>query len=345
MSKTKVKNRMKKFIKTLIIVILIVAILALAVNFMPQELLEKLGLDSLLPTPSPTIPPIVGVAEGELAIHFIDVGQGDSIFIQLPDGKNMLIDGGDKSGETFEAIDTLLTSLGVTQIDYLMLTHSDADHCGGLDNVIEEYDVIDFFIPDIEHKQHDTIAYGDFIEFMNAEVAEHEGEKTISLVGEEIVGEGYRFDFYLPTLDIYENLPESGLTSHEKNMVSPIMILTFDGRKVMFTGDTNLENEDVFIELYTGRTDLDIDVLKVAHHGSREATTDAFLDIANPEYAVISCGKDNSYGHPHVELVDRLDENRVKTYRTDESGNIKLVLDSEGDGDAKMEFTFELEAA
>ena len=338
------KNKFKRIAKTLLIAIIIVAILALMLNFLPQDILDKIGLGDLRPTPMPTTPPVVGIAEGELAIHFIDVGQGDSIFIQLPDGKNMLIDGGDKSNDAFEAIDTLLTSLGVTQIDYMMLTHSDADHCGGLDNVIEEYDVIDFFIPDIEHKQHDTIAYGDFLEKMDAEVKEHEGEKTISILGEEIVGEGYRFDFYLPTLDIYESLPESDLSSHEKNMVSPIMILTFDGRKVMFTGDTNLENEEIFIELYTGRTDLDIDVLKVAHHGSREATTDAFLDISTPEYAIISCGEGNSYEHPHVELVDRLDNYNVNTYRTDERGNITLILDSEGDGDAEMTFDFEIAA-
>ncbi len=337
----KIKTKMQRIVKALVITLLIVAILALMFNFLPDEILEKLGL--IDPAKDPIID--TGINKDELKVHFIDVGQGDSIFIQLPDGKNMLIDGGDKSADAFDAIDDLLQSLEVTQIDYLMLTHSDADHCGGLDNVIEEYDVIDFFVPDIDTKQHDTIAYSDFLELMEKEVEENKGEKTISILGEEIVGKDYRFDFYLPTLDMYKDLPDDDLSGHQKNMVSPVMILTYEGRKVMFTGDTNLENEDVFIELYTGRKDLDIDVLKVAHHGSREATTNEFLDISTPEYAIISCGEDNSYGHPHVELVDRLEEYNVESYRTDERGNITLTLDGEGSGDADIIFEFELKVA
>lgn len=335
--KSKSKSKSKKTKKISLAVIVLVVILVVAYFVLPQELIDSVfgGQDSLpSPTPSVTIP----LDEGELKIHFVDVGQGDSIIIQLPDGKNMIIDGGDKKTVNYEQINAVATELGIKKFDYCILTHSDADHVGGLDDVLEDFDVVDFYVPKVSAVQHDTVAYKDFLELMDAELKQNKGTLNYSLEGMKIEGEGYCFDFYSPTQEYYDSLPNKELTSHQRNAVSPIIVLTFDGRKVMFTGDTNTINEEVFNEKYVGRADLDVDVLKVAHHGSTEASSTSFLEITKPEFSVIMCGAGNTYGHPHDGALDRLNTAKSQIYRTDLNGNITLTLDAKGDGDATMKF-------
>ncbi|MEG2002229.1 MAG: MBL fold metallo-hydrolase, partial [Clostridia bacterium] len=159
-----------------------------------------------------------------------------------------------------------------------------------------------------------------------------------SYEGMKIEGAGYVIDFYMPNDEVYKSIPSTKLNAHQINSVSPIIVLTFDGRKVMFTGDTNLENEEIFNRIHKNDPNLDVDVLKVAHHGSSEATTSDFLKITKPEYGVIMCGKDNTYGHPHKESTERLKTAKTQTYRTDLNGNIVLTLDAKGEGAASIKF-------
>ncbi len=338
------RKNSKKAIKRLVFTLTLALLLFALYTFLPNDILALVGIHKGEVVESDYSKILAStLGDDELRVHFVDVGQGDAIVLQFPDGKNMIIDGGDKSKSSYEALKTHIDALGIKKFDYLMLTHSDADHVGGLDDVVRDYDVIDFYLPDVSNEiHHTTVAYRDFLKEVESEVKLHKGEKEISSVGDKITGEGYEIEFYMPTDEIYEELPNKELTAHQINSVSPIMVLTYDDAKVMFTGDTNLENEEVFIELYKGKRELDVDVLKVAHHGSREATTNEFLNIAKPEYAVISCGKDNKYSHPHKETLDRLNNFFMKkVYRTDTNGNVILTLTDSGEGKAEIAFATE----
>ncbi|MEG1520381.1 MAG: MBL fold metallo-hydrolase, partial [Clostridia bacterium] len=317
MAKRRTKRR--KAPKITLGVVILALILVVTYFVLPAEIKNSI-FGGVKPSPKPTPTATIPLNEGELKIHFIDVGQGDSIIIQLPDGKNMMIDGGDKKTENYQQINAKAKSLGITKFDYLMLTHSDADHVGGLDDVLQDFDVIDFYVPKITRENHPTQAYGDFLDLMEKELKENKGTKQYSYEGMKIQGDGYVIDFYMPNDEVYKSIPSTKLNAHQINSVSPIIVLTFDGRKVMFTGDTNLENEEIFNRIHKNDPNLDVDVLKVAHHGSSEATTSDFLKITKPEYGVIMCGKDNTYGHPHKESTERLKTAKTQTYRTDLNG-------------------------
>lgn len=335
--------------KVSLVVLIIIAIIA--VYFLKPELFANY-IKSPNDNNAPAVTTVASepLSEGELRIHFIDVAQGDSIVIELPDKKKMIIDGG-KDRFYDDKLYPYIEKQGWKKFDYVMLTHSDEDHCGGLDDVIKDYDCIDFLAPETTTKNHTTKSYKRFVDYMNNEVTANNGSISYTIEGMEIEGDGYRFDVYSPTRNLYDSLPEDEWDSHEKNSVSPIMVLTFDGRKIMFTGDTNFDNENPFVEKYSDDPNLDIDVLKVAHHGSREATSKAFLDLTKPEFGVIEVGLDenkysnaksgNTYGHPHDESIDRLKDANVELYRTNINGSVVLTLNAKGDGDASMNFAVE----
>ena len=285
------------------------------------------------------------LSEGTLKIHFIDVGQGDSIFLQFPDGTNMLIDGGKNRNDVAEAILTYLNQLSVTRIDTLMLTHTDEDHCGSLDNVIaSEIYVANVWMPKIKSLYEndplkdetklpngsditvkETAVYRDFVKA----VVEEGSKIHYTYEGDTLVAEtkDYQFAFYTPNDELYSKIS----TAADKNNVSPIGILTFNGKKVCFTGDGDKADEQAFLK-YTSENgiDTDVDVLKVGHHGGQESTNQDFLDAVRPEYSVISVGAGNSYGHPRPALLERLSNIGSEVYRTDLNGNIVLTITKEG---------------
>ena len=306
----------------------------------------------------------------------IDVHQGDSILLQLPDGKNMLIDGGDKDSKIAAHIINYLfdyTDLkdenGKITLDYVMLTHTDADHCGSLDNVIahEDINVKNVYRPMVvaeskyfsndplkEYAEEmnyavDTVTTQAYSDFMNAVYGEPTLENVYyNLEGMTIGGEdaGYIFYFYNPSVEMYKTIS----SAKQKNNVSPMMLLEFNGRRILLTGDSDEEAEDNFIEnvnnrLFDNDFDGDVDVLKVAHHGGRESTKQELLDMLMPEYAMISCGE-NSYGHPRPETLEKLAAKNTRVYCTYRKystgaedypyssdkfdGNIRMKVDSEG---------------
>ncbi len=288
--------------------------------------------------------------EGDLQVHFIDVGQGDSILILFPDGDNMLIDCGsaDRSNVCKESTLAYLDTYLDTTINHLMLTHTDLDHVSYLDEVVDLYQVDNIYMPNILASNDDvadasvpasftdmfddedtieTVAYASFFvgaynePDCNIVLNEDSDESTNTI---KIETTEYTLTFYCPTASYYDTTDLS--SAEEKNAVSPIGILEYDGFRVMFTGDSNEINEEDFVERMHG-SDVNCDVLKVGHHGSSSSSISSFLDMVDCEYAVISCNEDgNSHEHPRQDALDRMTDRDMDILRTDNNGNIVLVI-------------------
>lgn len=265
-------------------------------------------------------------------IHFINVGQGDSILLQLPGGRNALIDGGENKNAVADRIISYITGLGISQLDFVMLTHSDSDHCGSLDNIINSDKILvkKVYMPyiksgnakdplrDLQIQSVTTGVYSDFVQAVLNEKAEIE----YSYEGMDIsMSSSYSMTLYNPSAELYA---KSMSSAANKNNVSPIIILTYGGKKVVLTGDADDLAEKNFLK-NVQNINADVDVLKVAHHGGRESTSQEFLNSVLPEYAVISVG-DNSYGHPTPETLSRLKDVKSKVFRTDLDGDIVLTV-------------------
>ncbi len=244
-------------------------------------------------------------AEGELRVHFIDVDQGDSAFIELPDGKCMLIDAGERdyAGRVISLIDCL----GYSKIDYVIGTHPHSDHIGGMQRVIENFAIGEIYMPE---------AISDTSTFINLlEAMDNLGLSiNVAKAGVDIpLGNGANARFVAP-VKIVDDL----------NNCSAVLRLTFGSRAFLFTGDAETLEEETVTD------NIDCDVLKVGHHGSYTSSSDAFLKKASPEIAVISCGKGNEYGHPHDAALNRLKKSGVdEIYRTDISGTVTVTTDGE----------------
>ncbi|MDD4832481.1 MAG: hypothetical protein PHI78_02280 [Clostridia bacterium] len=290
------------------------------------------------------------ILNGQLKIHYIDVGQGDCIFIQFPDGKTMLIDGGKDSSVLANGVIDYLTALypedEYVTIDYCMLTHCDSDHSGSLDNIIAsdkinvlsvyqpmvysefEFDPLVELYPDGNYATITTTVYENFVKAVYNE--RESGILTdiyYNLQGESISGVGWTIHIYNPTEQMYAKLG----TAQEKNNISPILLLTYGNVKLLFTGDADEAAEQNFIanvenNLFGDGFDGDVDVLKVAHHGGEQSTSAEFLALVQPEYAVISVGATNTYGHPSDVTLDRINAVGAFVYRTDLNGNIVLTV-------------------
>jgi competence protein ComEC len=291
---------------------------------------------------------VVAAPKSTLKVHFIDVGQGDCVFIQFPDNKTMLIDGGKNSSSVANGIINYLTSLHPDEekitIDYVMLTHCDSDHCGSLDDVIasDKIDVKCVYQPMVyssyeQDPLKDKNPNGDYATistsvYKNFVKAVHE-EKTAGILDEIIYnkqglvieGQGWQIKLYNPDISMYKSLN----TAEAKNNISPIMVLYFGDIKILFTGDADDAAEKNFIknvmaDLFGDGFDGDVDVLKVAHHGGEDSTSMEFLNLVKPQYSIISVAEKNSYGHPRQATLDRLKKIGSEVLRTDIKGTIVL---------------------
>ncbi|MDD4291865.1 MAG: ComEC/Rec2 family competence protein [Clostridia bacterium] len=347
------KKQRKEFLSAIILAVFLLLLALYYFSVPPFDF--DLGIGFKANQAQPTKKPIV-IAEGALCVHFIDVGQGDCILVTLPDGKNMMIDGGKRDSKITATILDYLEEYGIERLDYVMLTHADEDHCGSLDDVIKSDVACDeFYMPYLvaSKAQNDPIANGNaivpqeisdaiatpceidtdvFASFVDAMTTE-EGfayEKVhYSLSGMTIEGEGYTFTLLSPSALFYKKVTDS----NAKNNLSPIMILEFNGKRVMFTGDAEGIAETYVLDSYVanGFSDIiDVDVLKVGHHGSYSSCSQGFLNIIKPEYAVISVGEGNTYKHPHSQPLQRLAAMSITTYRTDHNGDIRLLIEGEG---------------
>ncbi len=239
-----------------------------------------------------------------LEVHFIDVGQGDAVFIKCGEHA-MLIDAGDNSKGT--AVQLYLTKQGVSKLDYVIGTHPDADHIGGLDVIITKFDCNKVIMPEVER---DTAAYRDVVMAM-----EYKGyQNTPPAPGDSYqLGEAV-FTIIAPNKDYGEDY----------NNASVGLLLRHGNNRFIFTGDAESEAEE---DMLLNGIDLSADVMKAGHHGSSSSGSTAFLDAVNPKYVVISCGEGNSYGHPHAEFLNALRERGIQVFRTDEQGSIVVTSD------------------
>ncbi|MDD4275900.1 MAG: MBL fold metallo-hydrolase, partial [Clostridia bacterium] len=274
-----------------------------------------------------------------LKIHYIDVGQGDATVIEFPDGKELLIDAGpaDSDNALIDYINTYVFTDGEdTNFEYVLLTHSDEDHVGGMISIFENFTATNIFRPkifsDIENnvpsglKIISTIVYRNYITAIENAQNSYGANILFADAGERIpfITEpytDYEIIFYTPTEDYYADV----------NNYSPIIVLTYKDKKFMFTGDSDESIEGEFLSATSSFGD--IDVLKIGHHGSSTSTSQELLNEISPEYAVISVGEDNNYGHPSDYVLDRLSGIGMLSaniFRTDTQSNILAYVSING---------------
>lgn len=242
--------------------------------------------------------------EGEMVIHFLDIDQGLCILVQS-EGENLIYDGGDK--KTADEVVAYLKEQGVETIDYLISSHYDSDHVSGLINCLENFDVEYVISSDYVHE---SKTYENFIAAVEA--------KGLT-PNHPAVGETFTFGNGGFTILAPETIDED-----DSNANSVAIKLVNGNHSFIITGDAEMKNEAEMCE--TG-IDLECDILVPGHHGSATATSWDFLEATLPEYAVISCGQDNSYGHPHEETMEKLESANVQVFRTDIQGTIVATSD------------------
>ncbi|MCT4594542.1 MAG: MBL fold metallo-hydrolase [Anaeromicrobium sp.] len=266
-----------------------------------------LSLKDKIKKDTPVLSEDVHVSEdysGKLRVHFIDVGQADSILIEN-NGETMLIDAGNNSDS--KLLLSYLRKNNIKKLNYVVGTHPHEDHIGSLDTVINNFKIGNVLLPNIIHT---TKTYRDVISAIK--------NKNIKVTKPKI---GNTFKVGDSTCVI---LAPRDKKYHNLNDYSIVIKVIFGNTSYIFTGDSEKDSEE---EMVRNRISLKSNVLKVGHHGSRSSTSDAFLNEVSPQYAVISCGRKNDYKHPHRETVEKLRLKGIPLYRTDESGTIISTSD------------------
>ncbi len=249
--------------------------------------------------------PAAGGDGPELSVHFIDLGQADAILVKTPAGENILIDGGGNDDE--KAICDYLKSQQLNKIQVLVGTHPHEDHIGGLDAVINSFPVENVYMPQVTHN---TETFKDLLQAIKAR-----GLKIrTAQAGVNIPLEGLNCTILSPIAKQYENL----------NDYSAVLKLSFGKQSFLFCGDAGSEAES---DMLAAGYNLQAAVIKIAHHGSASSSSASFLQAVFPSYAVISCGQDNPYGHPHEATLDRLKAAGIRVLRTDQLGTIIITTD------------------
>ncbi|MFT4006881.1 MAG: MBL fold metallo-hydrolase [Lacrimispora sp.] len=259
------------------------------------------GCSQLALSPPAASGPVSGT---DLRVHFIDVGQGDSTLIEK-DGHFMLIDAGER--DQGQVVVSYLKKQGVGKLDYVIGTHPHSDHIGGLEAVIREFDIGKVILPEKEHTIKTYERLLDAIEDKNLKV-------TLPKVGDSYELGSASFQILAPIRDYGDNL----------NNWSVGIRLTYGKNSFVLCGDAEKEAE---ADMAANGLTLKADVLKLSHHGSSTSSSDQFMDLVDPDYAVISCGKNNDYGHPHKEILEMLKKRNIKAVRTDQLGTIVAVSD------------------
>lgn len=258
-------------------------------------------------TPTPTTTPII-TSMANLVVHFIDVGQGDSVLIQTPNGKNLLIDGGEL--EYGSRVVSYLQNQGIKQIDVLIATHPHSDHIGGLLAVLDKLPVSKAIDSGQLHTSQLFESYLQKIDQKNIPF-------SIARSGQAI-----EVDNSISIKVLNPSEPLISGTSSDLNENSIVLLLKYGQISFLLTGDAGFYAEERVINALEH-----IDILKVGHHGSAYATSNELLNKINPESAIISVGSNNNYGHPAPETLNRLTQHNVKIYRTDVYGTMKITTD------------------
>lgn len=267
-------------------------------NTMPINIAKPENLQNITIKTGPTITKdFLSETKQNLKVYFFDVGQADSILV-MNEGQTMLIDAG--NNDDGEMLVQNLKTLGITKVDYLIGTHPHEDHIGGLDDIIKNFEIGTIYMPKI---QTNTKTFEDVLDA----VSEEDLKITTPKVGDTF-SVGQAEGRVLAVDNKAKNL----------NLSSIVIQMKFDDMTYLFTGDTEKEVEEKIAKA----EDIKANILKVGHHGSETSSSEKFIQAVAPEISIISVGKDNSYGHPHQDILDRLEEVGSKIYRTDEVGNI-----------------------
>lgn len=248
--------------------------------------------------------------EQVLTVAFLDVGQGDAIFIEAPNGNQILIDGG-RNRSVLRELSRVMPFYD-RSIDVVLATHPDEDHIGGLSDVLKRFDVELFLDSGVTH---DTNAYKEVLRLVETQNIEYVLARRGMVVD---LGDGAKLEILFPDRDV------AGL---ETNSASVVTRLIYGETEFLLTGDSPRSIEKYIVSLDGAR--LESDVLKVGHHGSKTSSADVFIAAVLPQFAVISAGKDNRYGHPHEEVVSALIDIDAKIVSTFKSGTI--IFESDGE--------------
>lgn len=282
-------------------------ILALALSLVTLPDFDS-GSESTNPTSTASI------TAGEAIISILDVDQGQAVLVVAPDGSAALIDAGRSQTRIREEIAPYLASLGVENLDYLVLSHPDQDHVGGMPEVIELFDVgtwVDPGIPTANQTYEESVTM----------VLDRDIPALLARQGEELaLGETVVMTLLWPQSEFIMDGSEPD--SNENSVVVLVSIGEID---VMIPGDLEDRGEAALIDQF-GAT-LASELLVVGHHGSNSSSTGEFLDAVDPEVAIISAGEDNPYGHPHDEVLQRLRFRSIDIYRTDLDGTVEIHTD------------------
>lgn len=297
MAKRKNKNINPKLMTGIVLVVIFVIAAAVTALTGGENAFEKAGLRDTK-----------GVTtDGGMTVSFLDVGQGDCTLITEGDTV-ILVD----AGESFaaETVIQYMQDLDIEEIDCLIATHPHADHIGGLPEVMENFTVGDVIMTDLPETMIPTTkTYENFLQAVSSN-----SKRVIPAQ----YGETYSYGAI--DIDILGPIDESD----DLNSMSVVSRVCYKNVSVMLTGDAEKDEEK---SILSECSDMSADILKVGHHGSKTSTCNEWLDAVNPTYAVISCGADNDYGHPHQTTLDKLDQAGVQYYRTDLVGSVIFQTD------------------
>lgn len=295
------QKRKSKYLTFVIIAVIFIASLILTTLFSGESgsLFDYFGLrDSYTD------------AQGIMSVDFLDVGQGDCTLITSGDNV-ILVDGGE-AGEA-ENVINFIKNRNITEIDCCIATHPHSDHIGSLSKVLSEFEVKDIIMPEIPENLIPTSkAYEKFMRSLS----ENTGNVYAAQPGDEYEYDGVKIEILGPVGE-YDNL----------NDMSVVSRIVYGNTSVMLTGDAETPAEK---DILKNDFDCSADILKIGHHGSRTSSGVDWLNAVNPQYAVISCGMNNDYGHPHKQLINRLEKTEIDYYRTDLIGTVSFESDGNG---------------
>lgn len=244
-----------------------------------------------------------GKISRDLSVYYLDVGQGDSEYIELPDGKTMLIDAG--TSESGNDIISFIQNKGTKKLDYVVATHPHADHIGSMAKVLQTFDIGQIYMPDASANTKTFEKMLDVIEEKNIPVKQAKAGVSI------ISGDELNADIIAPNSAEYDEL----------NDYSAVVKLNFNSTSFLFMGDAEALSEGEIT------SDVQCDVVKIGHHGSKTSSSQDFVNKTKAKYAIVSVGKDNSYGLPKDEILKRWETAGAKVIRTDKEGTICFVSD------------------
>lgn len=261
--------------------------------------------DAQLPSENPQ------ACYGDLRVYAIDVGQGDSFLLISPMGRTMLIDSGESNQD--EVVISFLRDRGVEKVDIVVASHPHTDHIGSMASILDEFETDRILLPEVDYP---TNTYTNLLETID----DKKIERVYAWSGDIIEWDS------LCKVTVLSPVAGGEYSNADMNEWSIMLRVEYGDTSMLFTGDAETHSEQ--LAMFSNSAYLfDADVLKVGHHGSDTSSSSAFLEAVSPEYAIISVGEENTYGHPRAEVLEKLQIIGAEVYRTDILGSIEIILD------------------